>query len=213
MQSMVYLVFCMLLGLAWTFQSVILTQENFDLERFMGRWYEVAVVSTCPYYMQRKKGSPVVALELKHFPKEDSFTVTAATFRNGSCKETSTVYSLTNISGRFFHHVSRLGADVDSFVVHTNYDQHTMILQLSTEKPSGNKTAIVKLYSRTTDMTHPVLDSFKTLVRKHGINDDVIIINQQEGECAPAAPVTEPSTRPQIPVPSSMTTHLYESEK
>ncbi|XP_061589401.1 protein AMBP-like isoform X2 [Cololabis saira] len=173
MQSMVYLVFCMLLGLAWTFQSVILTQENFDLERFMGRWYEVAVVSTCPYYMQRKKGSPVVALELKHFPKEDSFTVTAATFRNGSCKETSTVYSLTNISGRFFHHVS----------------------------------------SRTTDMTHPVLDSFKTLVRKHGINDDVIIINQQEGECAPAAPVTEPSTRPQIPVPSSMTTHLYESEK
>lgn len=39
------------------------------------------------------------------------------------------------------------GADVDSFVVDTNYDEYAMMLLLSTEKPSGNKTTTVKLYS------------------------------------------------------------------
>ncbi|XP_072228684.1 protein AMBP-like [Leuresthes tenuis] len=146
-----------LLGLvsAWTPQaapvmekSPTLTQEKFDLKQFMGRWYEVAVVSTCPYYMQRKSGNPViVALDLKNVPSERNFTMTAFTFGNGSCRETSTDYSSTNFPGRFFHHVARFGADVDSSVVHTNYDDYAMILQLSTEKPSGNKTTTVKLYS------------------------------------------------------------------
>lgn len=112
--------------------------------------------------------------------------------RNGSCKQTSTVYGLTYTPGRFFHHVASmfsqllpifffllcphishqqslgsvtvhrfchtqqtedtflsagLGADVDSQVVRTNYDEYAMMLLLSTEKPSGNKTTIVKLYS------------------------------------------------------------------
>ncbi|KAM6902119.1 protein AMBP-like [Xenentodon cancila] len=197
---MACLVVLMVLGLAWTLQSVILTQENFDLEQFMGRWYEVAVVSTCPHYMHRKKENPViVALELKHFAFEDNFTVTTATFRNGSCKETSRVYSLTNTPGRFFHHVPRFEADVDSFVVHTNYDQHATIVQLSTEKPSGNKTTSVKLYSRTMNTSHAVLDSFKTVVRKHGLSDDIVIINQQKNECAAAEPVTDPSDRPLVP--------------
>uniref|UniRef100_A0A3Q3FT62 Lipocalin/cytosolic fatty-acid binding domain-containing protein n=1 Tax=Kryptolebias marmoratus TaxID=37003 RepID=A0A3Q3FT62_KRYMA len=113
---------------------------------FVGRWYETAVVSTCPHYMLRRQANPVVvALELKNVTSEGNFTMTASTFRNGSCKETSTVYSLTNTPGRFFHLVTSI-ADVDSFVVHTNYNEYAMILQLSTEKPSGNKTTIVKLY-------------------------------------------------------------------
>lgn len=39
------------------------------------------------------------------------------------------------------------GADVDSFVVRSRYDEYAVMLQLSTEKPSGNKTTNLKLYS------------------------------------------------------------------
>lgn len=38
-------------------------------------------------------------------------------------------------------------ADVDCFVVDTNYDAYAFIILLSTERPSGNQTTIVKLYS------------------------------------------------------------------
>ncbi|KAM9734499.1 protein AMBP-like isoform 2-T2 [Menidia menidia] len=157
---------------AWTIllipvveQSPILTQDGFDLERFMGRWYEVATISTCRFYMQRKEGNPViVALELKHVTSEQNFTMASSTLRNGTCKETSTVYSLTDFPGQFFHHVARFGADVDSYVVHTNYDDYAMMLLLGTEKPSGIKTTTVKLYSRTEEMDSTVLNQFKNLV-------------------------------------------------
>lgn len=42
---------------------------------------------------------------------------------------------------------AEFNADVDVFVVHTDYDEHAMMLQLSTEKPSGIMSTAVKLYS------------------------------------------------------------------
>ncbi|XP_069563109.1 protein AMBP-like [Brachyistius frenatus] len=195
------LAFLLVLGSAWALQvapvlTESLTQKNFDLDQFMGKWYEVAVVSTCPYYMQRKRGNPViVALELKPVASEGSFTMTASIIRNGSCEDTATHYNSTHTPGRFFHHVSRFGADVDSFVVHTNYDEYAMMLLLSTEKPSGNKTTSVKLYSRTVDVGPAVLDRFKTLVKQHGMSDEAIILNQYKGECVPGEQLTEPTTQ------------------
>ncbi|XP_049908822.1 protein AMBP-like isoform X1 [Epinephelus moara] len=206
MQRAVILVCLVVMGSAWIGQAVpvlpdplILTQENFDLGRFMGRWYEVAVVSTCPHFMQRKRGNPViVALELQHVDSEGNFTMTATSFRNGTCKQTSTNYALTNTPGRFFHHVARFGVDVDSFVVHSSYDEYAMMLILSTEKASGNKTIIVKLYSRTMSVRAAVLEDFKTLVRQHGVSDDTIIMNQNKGECVPDEQVTKAiTTQPQ----------------
>lgn len=53
--------------------------------QFMGQWYEIAVVSTCPHYMHRKRRSPViVALDLRHVALEHNFTVTATTLRSVS---------------------------------------------------------------------------------------------------------------------------------
>lgn len=108
----------------------------------MGQWYELAVVSTCPHYMQDKRENPViVALDLQHVTSERNFTMTATSFRsdshqwqhtcslkhgelnvtcvvclslcapacrNGTCKQTSTVYGLTDLPGKFFHHVASM---------------------------------------------------------------------------------------------------------
>ncbi|XP_078128265.1 protein AMBP-like [Sander vitreus] len=166
----------------------------------MGKWYELAVVSTCPHYMQRKRGNPViVALELHHVASEGNFTMIATTFRNSSCKQTSTDYGLTKTPGRFFHHVAMFGADVDSFVVHSNYDEYAMMLLLSTEKPSGIKTTTVKLYGRTMSVRTAVLDEFKTVVRQYGVTDDAIVMNQNKGECVPGEQMTTPvTTEPQV---------------
>ncbi|XP_011480190.1 protein AMBP isoform X1 [Oryzias latipes] len=198
MHEMTHLMVLLVLGSARTQQVPIVLQENFELEKFMGRWYEVAVASTCPHYMQRKRENAVmVALKLEHVPFGSNFTMTTATSRNSSCVETSTNYFLTNTTGRFFHHVSRFRADIDSFVLHTDEDDgYTVMLQLSTEKPSGNKTSIIKLYSRTADVSPTVLHQFQALTRLYGMSDDAIIINQNKGVCFPG----EQMTRLQVPV-------------
>nr|XP_057913672.1 protein AMBP-like isoform X2 [Doryrhamphus excisus] len=124
----------------------LLPQENFDVEQFVGRWYEVAVVSDCPHYTSKKKANPgVVALDLKR-SDHVNLTVTSATFRNGSCQQTSMQYATTETAGKFLYYVGRLGVDVGAYVVHTDYDGYAMMGLLSTERTSQNKTTIFKLY-------------------------------------------------------------------
>uniref|UniRef100_A0A8C3A8Z6 Lipocalin/cytosolic fatty-acid binding domain-containing protein n=1 Tax=Cyclopterus lumpus TaxID=8103 RepID=A0A8C3A8Z6_CYCLU len=193
MQRVVSVVFLLVLGSTWIVHTVpvalkpfIHTQENvFDLAQFMGKWYEAAVVSTCPHYMKRKREDPIIiALELQHVASNGSFTMTATSLRNGLCKQTSTDYRLTNNPGQFFHHIASMfsQADVDSYVVHSNYEEYAMILLQSVEKPSGNKTTSFKLYSRTMSVRATVLEDFKTLVRQNGGSDDAIIMNQNKGD-------------------------------
>ncbi|XP_034402313.1 protein AMBP-like [Cyclopterus lumpus] len=208
MQRVVSVVFLLVLGSTWIVHTVpvalkpfIHTQENvFDLAQFMGKWYEAAVVSTCPHYMKRKREDPIIiALELQHVASNGSFTMTATSLRNGLCKQTSTDYRLTNNPGQFFHHIARFEADVDSYVVHSNYEEYAMILLQSVEKPSGNKTTSFKLYSRTMSVRATVLEDFKTLVRQNGGSDDAIIMNQNKGVCLPGEQVTQPVTaQPQV---------------
>ncbi|CAJ1070883.1 protein AMBP-like isoform X2 [Xyrichtys novacula] len=165
----------------------------------MGRWYEAAVVSTCPHYMQRKRGNPVmVAMELQQISPEGNFTMTSSSSRNGLCMQTSTGYSSTDTPGRFFHHVARSGADVDSFVVHINYSDFALMIQLSTEKPSGTTTTMAKLFSRTQSVSPAVLHSFKSLVRQYGLSE-ADIVNQSKGECVPSEQVPKAiTTQPQV---------------
>uniref|UniRef100_A0A668A0A7 Protein AMBP n=1 Tax=Myripristis murdjan TaxID=586833 RepID=A0A668A0A7_9TELE len=208
MQKGVNLVSLLLLGWAWTLQGVPVlpephyqAQKNFDLSRFLGSWYEVAVVSTCPRYMQRHKADPTITQVDLQNGTEGTVKVTATVHRqvNGTCSQESTDYGLTDTPGRFFYHVAQYGVDVHSYVVHTNYDEYANIIMLTTNKSSGANTTIVRLHSRTMDVTDTVLDEFKKLVRQQGISDDTIIIKQKKSDCVPGVKVTEPTTRPQVP--------------
>lgn len=52
------------------------------LLQFMGRWYEVAVGSSCPHFLWRKRGNPVVvAVRLQHVASDGNFTMTASSYR------------------------------------------------------------------------------------------------------------------------------------
>ncbi|XP_061658021.1 protein AMBP-like [Syngnathoides biaculeatus] len=172
--------------LLFTFDGILhgergfVPQENFDLDRFLGKWYEVAVVSDCPHYMQNKqRNAVIVALDLKP-SAEGNVTVMAAAPRNGSCKQTSIQYALTDIAGQFFYHVSRLNVDVDAYVVRTDYDHSAVMALVSTEKTSKNRTTIFKLYNRSSDVRYAELDDFKMLVRLNAMKDDIIIVHEDK---------------------------------
>uniref|UniRef100_A0A8C6SSY7 Lipocalin/cytosolic fatty-acid binding domain-containing protein n=1 Tax=Neogobius melanostomus TaxID=47308 RepID=A0A8C6SSY7_9GOBI len=190
--------------------SPFITQDNFTLGQFLGRWFEVAVASTCPHFMQRKmRNSAIVVLDLQHSAPVGNITVTATSLStscdastvlqlwgllvplqcprrrnvNVSCKTTSTNYSLTETPGRFFYHVPKFDADVDVFVADTNYVEYALMVLVSTERSAGNETLIVKLYSRSRDASETIKENFKTLVRRQGINDKAIIFNWDRGHC------------------------------
>ncbi|XP_055369425.1 protein AMBP-like isoform X2 [Betta splendens] len=192
----------LLLGSVWMIHSddispEKLIQDGFDLDRFMGRWYDLAVVSTCPHYMHRKRVSPViVALDLQGVGPGRNFTVTSTRIRNGTCQPSSRLLSLTDVPGRFFHHNPKFSADVYSYVLRVSYEHYAVLLLLSTEQPSGNRTTSLKLLSRAVDVSPAALEEFKTLVRQHKLRDDSIIMNKDV--CTVNQHVTEATAQPQV---------------
>nr|XP_019937184.1 PREDICTED: protein AMBP-like isoform X2 [Paralichthys olivaceus] len=203
MQRAVSLVSVLVLGSVWTLQGVHilpeplpLPQENFDLTQFLGTWHDVVVASSCPY-MQRQRGEAAIGkLVLERGATEGKLKVTRSALRHGTCREMSGDYDLTSTPGRLLYHVERWGADVDAYVVHTNYNEYAIII-MSKQKTSGEKSTSVKLYSRTMSVRDTVLDDFKTLVRQQGMSDNTIVILQNKGDCVPGEQVQETPAQPE----------------
>lgn len=192
----VILVPLLVLGWTWTIEGLPVlpeplypTQENFELDRFLGTWYDVALASTCPY-MQRHKGEMAIGKLVLEKSSEDKLTATKTGLRRGTCKEYSGEYEMTDIPGRFLY-LSKYGSEVDSYVVHTNYDEYAIMI-MSKQKSSGEKSTSLKLYSRTMSVRASLLEDFKTLVAQEGMGNDTIFIKQDKGECVPGEEVEQP---------------------
>ncbi|XP_034402984.1 protein AMBP-like [Cyclopterus lumpus] len=203
MQKAVVLVPLLVLGWSWTLQGVPVlpeplypTQENFDLARILGTWYDVAMASTCPNIQLRKGDAAIGKLVLQTSATEGKLKATQQMLREGACKEINVDYELTTTPGRFTYHLQKWDADVDAYVVHTNYDEYAIVM-MSKVKTSGEKTISVKLYSRTKAVRDTVLDDFKTLVGEHGMTEDNVVIRQDKGDCVLGEFVAATSTQPE----------------
>ncbi|KAM8743887.1 protein AMBP-like [Acanthopagrus schlegelii] len=200
MQKAVILVPLLLLGLTFTLQGLPVlpeplytTQENFDVTQFLGTWHDVALASTCPHIQSHRSDAAIGKLVLQRGATTDKLKATRTVLRHGTCKEMSGDYELTSTPGRFHYHIARWAADVDAYVVHTNYNEYAIVI-MSKQKSSGQKSTSLKLYSRTMSVRATVLEDFKTLVREQGMSDDTIVIKQDKGDCVPGEQVAEPTT-------------------
>ncbi|XP_037548569.1 protein AMBP [Nematolebias whitei] len=203
MQRTTVLVPLLILGWIWTLQGLPVlpdplypTQENFDLSKFMGTWRDIAVASSCPY-MQRHRGDAAIGkLLLQNVAAGGKIKTTRTVLRNGTCKEMTGDYELTTTPGRFFYHIEKWGADVDAYVVHTNYNEYAIVI-MSKQKSSGVRSTSVKLYSRTMVVRPTILDDFKTLVKQQGMSESTIIIKKNKGDCVPGVQVAVPTAPPE----------------
>ncbi|XP_067106344.1 protein AMBP-like [Osmerus mordax] len=141
-----------LLGLVGVHQGVPLdckplnTNQNFDLDRFMGKWYDVAVASDCPLIKQVTGEVAISSLELRRPDRPGKVSTTRTIWRQGTCKQTSGEYELSNTPGRFTYHVPKWGADVEVHLLHTDYDKYAIVLHTSTERATGKRVTTMKLY-------------------------------------------------------------------
>ncbi|KAM8829140.1 protein AMBP-like [Spinachia spinachia] len=202
MQRAVFVVSFLVLGWTPTLRGVPVlpdplypTQENFDLARFLGTWHDVAVASSNPH--KHKTGDASIGkLVLQNDTAGGQIKVTRRMLRNGTCHEISVDYALTATPGRFVYHLSKWEADVDAYVVHTNYHEYAILI-VSKQKALGEKSTSVRLFSRTVAVRDTVLDDFKTLVSQQGMSEDTVVIKQDKGDCVPGELVAEPQTPPE----------------
>ncbi|KAM7092254.1 protein AMBP [Molossus nigricans] len=170
-------------------------QENFDMSRFYGKWFHVAIGSTCPWLVRFKDRLTMSTLMLREGATERQISTTSTRWRNGVCEEISGVYEKTDTDGKFLYNKSKWNITVESYVVHTNYDEYAIILSKKSSRHHG-PTITAKLYGREPQLRESLLEDFRELARGMGIPEDSIFTMADRGECVPGEQEPEPTAPP-----------------
>ncbi|ELK26643.1 Protein AMBP [Myotis davidii] len=163
-----------------TLPDNIQVQENFDVSRFYGKWFHVAIGSTCPWLVRFKDRLTMSALLLREGATERQISTTITRWRRGVCEELSGTYEKTDTEGKFLYHKSKWNISIESYVVHTNYDEYAIILSKKFSRRHG-PTITAKLYGRGPQLRESLLQEFREVALGVGIPEDSIFTMADRG--------------------------------
>ncbi|XP_044295759.1 protein AMBP [Varanus komodoensis] len=168
----------------------IQAQEDFDEEKLYGKWYGIAIGTTCRWMMQYKHRFNMGTLVVAPGRTEEEISLTATRIRQGVCSEVATPYKKTDVPGKIWYYNPRWKTTVESYVVRTDYDEYAIFVM----KKNGTQglTTTAKLYGRSPRLSESRLAEFKQLALGLGIPEDSIFNLIDAGECVPPKPPNEP---------------------
>lgn len=171
----------------------IQVQENFIWSRMYGKWYTLAIGSTCPWVKRNKNEMSVGTLVLQEGDTDAEISMTSTKWRKGVCEEHSGVYQKTDIDGKFFYRASKWNTTLESYVVHTNYDEYAIFITKKFNHRHG-PAIMAKLYGRQPQLRDSLLQEFREVALSVGIPENAIIFMEDRGECVPGDQEVEPTS-------------------
>uniref|UniRef100_A0A8C5QZ01 Protein AMBP n=1 Tax=Leptobrachium leishanense TaxID=445787 RepID=A0A8C5QZ01_9ANUR len=155
-------------------------QENFQLERIYGKWYDVAVASTCKWINKYKDNFNMGTMELSAGDTEDEAKVLSTRMRKGICAQYSGMYRKTDVPGKLLYTVPVKGMEFQTYISYTNYNEYIMTY---TKKMKGNQvTKTVKLYGRTPELRQSLIEAFRQFALEQGIPTASIFTSSNKGK-------------------------------
>ncbi|MCQ7614298.1 BPTI/Kunitz-type proteinase inhibitor domain-containing protein, partial [Salmonella enterica] len=170
----------------------IQVQENFDLPRIYGKWFNVAIGSTCPWLKRFVDRMAMSTLVLGAGDGEGQLSVTSRHWRRGVCEESAGAYEKTDTPGKFLHQKSFWSSNIESYVVRTNYEEYAILLSKKHSRRHGI-TLTAKLYGRTPQLRDSLVGEFREFALGVGIPEDSIFTVPDRGECVPGEQQSTPS--------------------
>ncbi|XP_060107483.1 protein AMBP [Heteronotia binoei] len=171
----------------------IQVQENFDEDRFYGKWYEIAVGSTCPWLKKYKDRYTMGTLVVAPGQSREEISMTTTRLRHGVCSQVTGEYQKTDIPGKLTYYNPKWDANIETFVVHTNYIEYA--IYVIKKNSSHGLTTTVKIYGRNQELREDLMADFRQLALDLGIPEDSICTPINKGECDPSTGEPEPQSR------------------
>ncbi|GAB5580049.1 tissue factor pathway inhibitor [Prionailurus iriomotensis] len=162
------------------------------LSRIYGKWFHVAMGSTCPWLKKFMDRMSMSTLVLGEGATDKEISMTSTRWRRGTCEEISGAYEKTDTDGKFLYHKPRWNITMESYVVHTNYDEYAILLTKKFSHHHG-PTITAKLYGRQPQLRESLLEEFREVALGVGIPEDSIFTMADKGECVPGEQEPEPS--------------------
>lgn len=151
--------------------------------------------STCPWLARYKDRLTMSTLVLTEGAAEREISTTSTRWRRGVCEEHSGTYEKTDTAGKFLYHKAKWHITIESYVVHTNYDEYAIILSKKTSRHHGT-TITAKLYGREPQLRESLLQEFREVALGVGIPEDSIFSLADRGECVPGEQQLDPTSPP-----------------
>ncbi|XP_066435815.1 protein AMBP [Eleutherodactylus coqui] len=164
-------------------EEVIPTQENFTVSGIFGKWYDIAIGSTCKWLKRYKGKYDMGTMELREGQTEEEIQTLSTRMRHGTCTQVSGAYKKTDVPGKFKYTSDKYGAEIVNYIVFTNYNEYATMLMRKTQR--GETTTTVKLYGRSPELRQSLIDDFKQFALQQGITQDSIFVLENKGECTP----------------------------
>ncbi|XP_025961981.2 protein AMBP [Dromaius novaehollandiae] len=168
----------------------IQVQENFDAERMYGKWYDIAIATTCKWMKNYKEKFNMGTLVLGPGLSDDQISTISTRLRQDDCTHVSGEYQKTSTPGRYTYYNPKWDVSIKSYVLRTNYEEYAVILMK--KKSSFGPTTTLKLYGRSPELRDDLIEAFQQLALEMGIPEDSIFILANKGECIPQETATAP---------------------
>ncbi|NXX96968.1 AMBP protein, partial [Centropus bengalensis] len=157
----------------------IQVQENFEAERMYGKWYDIAIATTCRWMKNYKEKFSMGTLVLGPGPSPDQISTVSTRLRQGDCTQTSGEYQKTSIPGKYTFYNPKWDVSIRSYVLRTNYDEYAVIL-MKKESSFGPSTTL-KLYGMSPELREDLIEAFQHLAQEMGIPTDSVFILANRG--------------------------------
>ncbi|NWJ05155.1 AMBP protein, partial [Crypturellus undulatus] len=167
----------------------IQVQENFDAERMYGKWYDIAIATTCKWMKNYKEKFNMGTLVLGPGQSDDQISTISTRLRQDDCTHVSGEYQKTSTPGRYTYYNPKWDVSIKSYVLRTNYEEYAVILMK--KKSSFGPTTTLKLYGMNPELREDLIEAFRQLALEMGIPEDSIFILANKGKPAlPSGPLT-----------------------
>uniref|UniRef100_A0A8C0FN88 Protein AMBP n=1 Tax=Bubo bubo TaxID=30461 RepID=A0A8C0FN88_BUBBB len=157
----------------------IQVQENFEAERMYGKWYDIAIGTTCIWMKNYKEKFSMGTLVLGPGPSADQISTASTRLRQGDCTHISGEYQKTSTPGKYTYYNPKWDVSIRSYVLRTNYEEYAVILMK--KKSSFGPSTTLKLYGRSPDLREDLIEAFQQLALEMGIPADSIFILANRG--------------------------------
>ncbi|NXR71140.1 AMBP protein, partial [Pycnonotus jocosus] len=161
----------------------IQVQENFEAERMYGKWFDIAIGTTCTWMKIYKEKFSMGTLVLGPGHSADHISATSTRLRQNDCTQVSGEYQNTSTPGKYTYYNPKWDMSIQSYVLRTNYEEYAVVL--IKKKSSFGPSTTLNLYGRSSELREDLIESFHQLALEFGIPEDSIFILPNRGECVP----------------------------
>ncbi|XP_034958299.1 protein AMBP [Zootoca vivipara] len=168
-------------------------QEAMEVQKLYGKWYEVAIGSTCRWIQARRSHLSAGTLVLGPGKAPGELSATSTRLRQGACRAYTENYQQSAELGRFTFQNARWKAHGETFVVHADPNEFAVWVMKKNSTHGLSTTA--KLYGRTPVLSENLVEDFRRRALGLGIPEDAIFVLSNQGECIPPQAEEAPQER------------------